>query len=396
MHMRSSHPNAIPLLLIPSFPLTNLSLRPSLWKPLLEPNVEGQAFDIIVPSIPGLGFSDAFTTTGNILSETARIFDALMKRLGYEFYLASSTGSGNDSPAEIDYHLARLLGENFPDSCLGVSLLAPPLQAPTLSKDPLGWMKFGVAKFFHASIFGYQAVDFAALRESEKVGRKTKGRWRSEDDVPALARVKGSGYGAVGMLGLREPNTLAYALCDSPVGLLSLVTSVLRRRNPSHALEKEEVIDVAQLAWLPGPEAGMRFWSAAISEVEEMRVVEGAKSAKVAVTVFGVDGADEGYMCPAWGEGRHEVVFSQRVSGRPGLVAWERGDVVIEGVRGLASAMMKMDSRLRVEELERVIIGESAEAAILEHVEDEADVEDEHGLQLEVESPDTVVAVELS
>jgi hypothetical protein len=397
LHIRSSHANAIPLLLIPSFPFTNLSLRPTLWKPLLEPSEDWRAFHIVVPSIPGLGFSDAFTTTGNLLAETAQIFDVVMKRLGYEFYLASSTGSGVDSPAQIDYHLARLLGENFSGSCLGVNLLAPPLQAPSLGSETWGWMKFGLAQFFHANIFGYKAEDFSALRESKKALRRQKGRWRSEEDVPALARANGTGYGAVGTLGLREPNTLAYAFCDSPVGLLSLLTSALRKRSPGHGLSKEEVIELSQLAWLPGPEAGMRFWAGAVSEVEDMRLVKRGPKARVAVTVFGVDGdGEDGYICPAWGEGQHEIVFSQRVNGRPRLVAWERGDVVIEGVRGLATAVAKLDSRLRIEDLEEVVISGDAAEAILEEVEPEPEVGDEHGMQVEVESPDTVVAVEFS
>lgn len=337
-----------------------------------------------------------------MLRNTAEIFDRLMKRLGYEFYLTSSTGSGQDSPANIDYHLARLIGENYPDSCLGVHLLAPPLQAPTLSTAPWGWMKFSFARFFHASVFGYQHEDFSALRESEKASRIKRGKWRSEEHTPVLARAKGTGYGAVGMVGLREPNTLAYALCDSPVGLLSLVTSALRKRSPEHRFGKEEVIDVTQLAWLPGPEAGMRFWAGAVSEVEEIQLVRGGgKRARVGVTVFGVDGVGvekdgKGYVCPAWGEPRHDVVFSQRVAGRAGLVAWERGNVVVEGVRGLARAVGRVDSRLQIGELEEVVIDVGAEDAILEEVEPEPELENYHGLQLDAESPNTVVAAELT
>jgi hypothetical protein len=318
-----------------------------------------------------------------------------MKRLGYLFYLASSTGSGQDSPANIDYHLARLIGEKFPDSCLGVHLLAPPLKAPTLGGEPWGWMKFGIARFFHASIFGYEARDFSALRSSEQAAaaakKKGRARWRSEDTTPLLARAKGTGYGAVGVVGLREPNTLAYALCDSPVGLLSLVTSALRKRSPEHKLGAEDIIDVAQLAWLPGPEAGMRFWAGAVSEVEEFAV--GKSRSRVALTVFGADGSvgeeEDGYVCPAWGEGRHVVTFSQRVSGRAGLVTWERESVVVEGVRGLATAIAKADARLRIGELESVVVDGAVGEAIVEEGE-------EHGVQLDVESPVTVVAVQLS
>jgi hypothetical protein len=101
-----------------------------------------------------------------MLVSTAEVFNTLMLRLGYEFYLASGTGSGNGSPACIDYHLARLVGELFPENCLGVHLISPPLEQPRLRSEPWMWMKFVVAKFFHAPIFGYEAEDFAALRES--------------------------------------------------------------------------------------------------------------------------------------------------------------------------------------------------------------------------------------
>ena len=192
------------------------------------------------------------------------------------------------------------------------------------------------------------------------------------------------------MVGLREPNTLAYALCDSPVGLLSLVTSALRRRSPRHKLEAGEVIDMCQLAWLPGPEAGMRYWAGAVSEVEEFEGQRIRKS-RVALTVF--EEGEGGYVCPAWGEGVHDVVFSQRVAGRAGLVAWEREGVVVEGVRGLAEAVGNADGRLRIGELEGVTVDTAvAEEAIVEEVVQEED----HGMQLEIESPDTVVAVQFS
>jgi hypothetical protein len=335
-----------------------------------------------------------------MLAGTARIFDTLMQRLGYEYYLVSTTGSGVNSPSHIDYHIGRLLGEEYGESCLGVHLIEPPLRRPTFAAQPWGWVKLGIARFFHAPIFGYTAEDFEALKECEMVRRKAKGRWRSEENVPVLTRGKGTGYGAVGMLGLREPNTLAYALCDSPVGLLSLVMSALRKVSPGHKLEKDEIVNLAELAWLPGPEAALKFWAGAVSEVEEIEAESGiGKRARVALTVFGVDCAVgeevESYICPAWGQAKHDIVFSQRVSGRPGLVAWEREDVVVEGVRGLATAVTKLDARLRIEELDQVVVDDAAEA-ILENVEPEPELDDDHGMQLDVESPDTVIALKLS
>ncbi len=391
MHIRSPHKHAVPLLLIPSFPNTNLSpLIAPLFTPLTHPDspTSSQPFHLVVPSIPGLGFSDAFSTDEHLLLSTAKLFAELMKRLGYEFFLTSSTGSSRDSPAGLNYHLARLMGERFPGSCLGTHLIDPLVDRPR----GWAWIKFAWARLFDAEIFGYTRVDFEALRESS---RRVRSLRQDEQDVerrPVLGgRTKnGTGYGAISTLGLREPNTFAYALCDSPVGLLSLVCSALRKWSPNHKLSNEEIVDVTQMSWLPGPEAGMRFWSAVVDEVDALKKERTRKKARAAVTVFGSDGSGEdGYICPAWARQKHDVLFAQRVPGKPGLVAWERADVVVEGIRGLAHEVHKVDGRLRIAALEEIVVGGG------ETIPEEGEGEADHELQLEVESPDTVVAVDL-
>lgn len=388
VHVRSRHAHAVPLLLIPPFPLTNLSLA-QLVQPLSNPeDTDGaQPFHLVIPSIPGLGFSDAFTSVGDgehsLLLQTAELFNTLMLRLGYKSYIASATGGGRESPAGIDYHLARLIGEAWGENCLGVHLINPLADRPRLRKEPLGWIKLSVASFFHASIFGYEAEDFAALRESKKASRAK--RFLLSSDTKRLSFSKKlDSCGAAGMVGLREPNTLAYALCDSPVGLLSWVCSVLRRSSPSHALTQTEIIDLAQLAWLPGPEAGMRFWASTVSEAEESKRKKG-KPARVSITVFGTDGVDD-YVCPAWVGAKHEVVFAQRLSGNVGLLAWEKTGIVVEGIRGLFQEVAKREPRLNDQVLEE---------AVVEQLNDTITEGDEQtSMQLDVESPDTIVAVQ--
>ncbi len=315
-----------------------------------------------------------------------------MQRLGYTAYLASATGAGRGSPAGIDYQLLRILGEEYPESCLGVHRIEPCVAAPTLRKEPEGWMKFCFAKFFHAGIWGYERADFLALIEERKLQTIQKTGTEGEEG-PLLSKRVVPIYGAAGMVGLREPNTFSYALCDSPVGLLSLVCSALRRKNPAHTLTNTEIIDVTQLAWLPGPEAGARFWAAAVQEVGvlESSPRDSKGKSRVAVTVFGSDGdaGEGGYVCPAWASGRHDVVFAQRVSGRPGIAARERVDVLVEGIRGLSREVDALDGRLRIAALDDIVIFEEP---IPETPEDEAGG---HGMQLDVESPDTVVNVNL-
>jgi pimeloyl-ACP methyl ester carboxylesterase len=373
VHVRSENRDAVPLLLIPSFPFTNLSLKDGLVKGL------GEEFHVVVPSVPGLGFSDAFVSEGNVLEWTAGIFDKLMARLGYESYIVSAMGSGKDSAAGIDYWIPRLMGERFEDRCLGVHLLDPIVEAPTFVGEPWMWVKWRVAKFFHAAWWGYEEADWKALGELE---RRRKIERREGEEAPLLPRREVTGYGAVGMVGLRELNTFAYALCDSPVGLLSLVCSALKRKGPKHELSKTEIIDVTQLAWLPGPEAGFRFWTAAVKGVELLKKEKSVRS-RVAVTVFGADGSDsDGYTCPAWASRHHNVVFAQRATGRAGLLAWERAEVLIAGIRGLARAIEAVDGRLKARPLEEVVV--LGEEAIPEETGDNSET---HSIQLDVESP---------
>ena len=186
-----------------------------------------------------------------------------------------------------------------------------------------------------------------ALRISEKAARE-KERSMGPNARP-FPKQKAGRRGTGWVLGLREPDTLAYALCDSPVGLLSMTCSALRARNPKHKLEKQDIVHVAQLAWLPGPEAGMRFWASAEGEVEALKrgmgrgMREGRKP-KAVVTVSG-DGEGEGYVCSAWAEENFHLVGTRKSSGGLGMVAWEGAEVVGNGVRALVKGL-EGDSRL--------------------------------------------------
>jgi hypothetical protein len=209
-------------------------------------------------------------------------------------------------------------------------------------------------------------------------------------------------------LGLREPNTLAYALCDSPTGLLVFVMKALRTLGPRTNFSPEQIITFTELAWLPGPEYAMRFWAhCATHDDEEEKRLEKDRAAKkaagqavkprVSITVFtggkgpsitgsgsvGAVGATsaEGdleltalppplpteekhkYVCPAWGNAHYNVVHTQRVAGKPGLLAWERPEVIGAGVRGLAKEILKVDKRL-----EPVVAVSQPEVAPLQQV----------------------------
>ncbi|RYC54684.1 hypothetical protein CHU98_g11531, partial [Xylaria longipes] len=250
IHVRSSHANVIPLLLIPQFPFSSLSVG-HLVKLFTEPEeANHQPFHLVIPSLPGLGFSDALPTNSPVISSTADLLDSLMKRLDYPHYLVTNAGTGALSPAQIDYKLADWLSTHYPDSCLGTHLISPPLARPRARQAPLGWAKWSIARFSKASIFGYRAEDNSALRKSGGAAAPSK--------KSTITMTAGFGFNGTG---LTEPNTLAYALCDSPTGLLVFVMKGLRLLAPRKEFSPTEIINFTQLAWLPGPEAALRFWA---------------------------------------------------------------------------------------------------------------------------------------
>lgn len=348
VHVRSSHDHAVPLLLIPPFPFTNLTLG-HLIQPLTEPENpdEQQPFHLVIPSLPGLGFSDALPSNTSVISATAEILNLVMSRLSYTYYLVSNTSSAASSPAGIDWKLTNHLATYYPASCLGSHFINPSLAPPSLKEAPLEWMKWSIAKLFQTPIFGYQIEDF-----------------RSLDRVNSSHRASGTlPSSQAGSAAIIEPNTPSFALCDSPVGLLALVLKVVRLLGARNEFSAAEIITFTQIAWLPGPEAAMRFWAHCLA-YEEDPISKPAKRPNIAITVFsGNDGvvenaegraqsilprpAPDSYVCPAWANVLYNTVHVQRVPGSPGLAAWDCPERIAEGVRGLARGLLSVDGRLK-------------------------------------------------
>ncbi|OBT88586.1 hypothetical protein VE02_03948 [Pseudogymnoascus sp. 03VT05] len=377
IHIKSRSANAIPLLLLPSFPFTNLSFSP-LFAALHSPADDGQAYDLVVPSIPGLGFSDPFNTSPNdpLLASTAYIFNHLMSILGYNQYLATGTGSAAASPANIDYHLPRLIAERYSSNCLGMHIIDPAVLSPSPTGAPLSYLKYSFAKFFHASIFGYTAADWAASTRhpSEQPGifppspAELDATTVSEplDHAPRRPLLDRQGTGpslfkrpvfsttdeatrlSKSHLSGDLTLTLAYALCDSPTGMLSLALLGLERICPNHTLTKAEITTILQLAWLPGPEAALRLWSGADAEVRKEAAERRAPSGggcPIAITAFeGALGDSGSFRSPVWAETRHRVVHISRRKGLPGL-PWENAETIVAGVRELSKAVWEQDGQ---------------------------------------------------
>ncbi len=101
IHVRSRHPNALPVIITHGWPGSVIELL-KIIEPLTDPTAHGasaaDAFDVVIPSIPGFGFSGKPTGTGWDPDRIARAWAELMKRLGYTRYVAQGGDWGSPSP----------------------------------------------------------------------------------------------------------------------------------------------------------------------------------------------------------------------------------------------------------------------------------------------------------
>jgi pimeloyl-ACP methyl ester carboxylesterase len=202
LHVRSPEPDAVPLLVTHGWPGSIVEFRDVIG-PLTDPRAHGApdalAFHVVAPSIPGFGFSGWTGDTGWGTDRVARAWLMLMDRLGYERFGAQ----GGDTGAIVSPKLGRLA----PDRLIGIHLnggFVPP------AGDP---------------------AELAELSESEQA---------------RLAKVQ-SDDSTYAMLQGTKPQTIAYALTDSPAGQLAWIVEKFQEwTDPGRPLP-EDAVDIDQL-----------------------------------------------------------------------------------------------------------------------------------------------------
>jgi pimeloyl-ACP methyl ester carboxylesterase len=193
LHVRSPKPDAVPLLLTHGWPGSIVEFLDVLG-PLTEGTETAPAFHVVAPSIPGFGFSGPTTAAGWGTERVAKAWLVLMSRLGYERFGAQ----GGDTGAIVSPKLGRLA----PDRLLGIHLNGAYV-LPT--GDP---------------------AELAGLTDAEQ------------------ARLAGlQGYdSSYAMLQGNKPQTIAYALTDSPVGQLAWIVEKFQEwSDPSRPLPEDAV-----------------------------------------------------------------------------------------------------------------------------------------------------------
>lgn len=213
IHVRSKEPKALPLILLHGWPgsfYQMTKLLPLLTDPVAHGGNPADAFDVVVPSPPGYGFSERPTEQGMTVGRIAGLFDALMTReLGYSRYAAE----GGDLGAGV----AAVMVNKFPEHLVGLLSIGGNPRITDVPND---------------------------MTPAEKEFVEKTQAWEQGETAYAL-------------LHATKPQTLTYGLNDSPVGLAAWLVEKYRSWSDSHGdvetrFTKDELLTFVMLYWVTG------------------------------------------------------------------------------------------------------------------------------------------------
>ncbi|MDX6260431.1 MAG: hypothetical protein QOH84_2119 [Kribbellaceae bacterium] len=297
-HIRSKHANALPLIITHGWPGSILELQKVIG-PLTDPTSYGgraaDAFHLVIPSMPGYGFSERPTAKGWNADRIGLAWDVLMKRLGYSKYVSQ----GGDWGAVISDKMAR---RAFP-GLLGIHVNMP----ATVPAD--------VAK---------------ALNDGDPapagLGPVEKKAFNSLKTFYTL----NTGYSA--MMATR-PQTLGYGLTDSPAGLAAWIYDKFAQwtysgGDPERSLTKDEMLDDITLYWVTNTAVSS---SQLYLENGENNFNAVDISIPAAITVF----PGEIYQTPrSWADrAYHNLIYFNEVDKGGHFAAWEEPELFSREIR---------------------------------------------------------------
>lgn len=303
IHVRSRHPNALPLIVTHGWPGSILE-QVKIIEPLTDPTSFGgraeDAFDVVIPSMPGYGFSGKPQSTGWGPDRIARAWDVLMKRLGYTRYVSQ----GGDWGSVVADAMAR----QKPAGLLSIHVNMP----PTVPAD--------VAK---------------ALKNGEPapagLSDKEKAAYKSLNDL----YTRGAGYAGIMVT---RPQTLGYGLTDSPAGLAAFFYDKFNDWTYSggdaeKVLTRDEMLDDITLYWLTNTatSSAQLYWENNNNNFNAVEQKTAEISIPVAVTVF----PGEIYRAPkSWTERAfRKLIYFNEVDKGGHFAAWEEPQLFAEELR---------------------------------------------------------------
>ena len=223
LHIRSPEPDALPLVLTHGWPGSVLEFRKVIG-PLSDPAAHRSdprhAFDLVIPNLPGFGFSAKPSETGWTIPRIARAWVALMDRLGYSTWGAQ----GGDIGSAVSDEIARLRPAGFVGAHLNFAMFAP---VPQEIQDatPQEQAALSEARYFADNLFAY-------ARQQQT-----------------------------------RPQTIGYSLADSPVGQAAWIYSMFQDvcgtpGDAESSFTLDELLDDIMMYWLPnsGASAARIYW----------------------------------------------------------------------------------------------------------------------------------------
>jgi pimeloyl-ACP methyl ester carboxylesterase len=303
-HIRSRHEDALPLLMTHGWPGSIIELL-KVIDPLTDPTAHGgrseDAFHLVLPTMPGYGFSGKPTSPGWSPARMASVFHKLMLRLGYSRYVSQ----GGDWGAIISELLA--IQKPAPKGLLGIHVNMP----GTVPPDVLRHLR----NFDPAP---------AQLSDREKIA------------YDRLLHFYRDGFGYAAMMN-QSPQTIGYALADSPVGMAAYYYDKFAEwtdsgGEPENVLTHDEMLDAITLYWVTntGTSSSRSYWEGSQAGGGPFNAFD-IPTLPVAVTVFPA----EIYRAPrSWAENAFgNLVYWNEVDKGGHFAAWEQPQLFSEEVR---------------------------------------------------------------
>ncbi|QNB15372.1 epoxide hydrolase family protein [Paraburkholderia tropica] len=307
IHVRSRHANALPLIMTHGWPGSIFELIKAIG-PLTDPTAYGasadDAFHVVVPSLPGFGFSGKPAQPGWGSDHIARAWGVLMARLGYERFVSQ----GGDCGSVISQRMAM----QHVKGLIGIHVNMPATVPPDIAR--------------------HLALDDpapAGLSADEK---------RAYEKLSVFYR-DNCGYSA---MMVTRPQTVGYALADSPVGQAAWMYDKISQWTysggiPEHSLTRDEILDDISLYWLTNSatSSAQIYWEDHSNNFNAVDI-----GLPTAITVF----PGEIYQAPrSWAErAYHNLVYFNTVEKGGHFAAWEEPLLFAQEVRAGFRPMRKL------------------------------------------------------